>query len=138
MNTRPPPHPELRRVPSSRFGWLEVRLLDEGWLAHAGPEATAVLTLLALVADRRGASYWSRSRMVHALALPRDRLDQALQHLLALGLVAHRPWKPGDPDGVWQLLPLAPAPPRTGTENPESLGSLLKDLRPGTEPTPPT
>lgn len=109
MNPRPPPappYPALVRRPQGAFGWLDARLLHEGWLARAGPEATALLVLLALAADRRGASYYSRERMAGLLRLPRAELDQALDRLQELGLVARRPWRPGHADGVWQLLPL--------------------------------
>lgn len=107
MRQRPvPPHPELLRHPSRCFGWLDARLLREGWLAQLGPEAVAVLTLLALAADQHGASFYRRETMALALSLPRRELDRSLERLLELGLVAHRPWLPGHLDGVWQLLPV--------------------------------
>ena len=34
------------------------------------------------------------------------RIDRALDQLIELQLVALRPWRPGTPDGVWQILPL--------------------------------
>ncbi len=101
-----PPHPELVRHPPRSFGWLDARLLREEWLARLGPEPVAVLTLLALAADRHGASFYRRETMALALSLPRRELDRSLGRLLELELVAHRPWLPGHLDGVWQLLPL--------------------------------
>ena len=125
-----PPHPELLRSPRGRFGWLEDRLLHERWLAELGAEATAVLVLLALAADRRGASFFSRERMAGALDLDVARVDSALHRLLHLGLVAHRPWRPGLQDGVWQLLPLPETPtsscPRSG--RPLQIGRILELL----------
>lgn len=103
-----PPHPELVRRPAGSFGWLEDRLLHEGWLARLGPEATAVLVLLALAADERGASFFGRDRMAQRLGLPRAAVDQGLARLLDWGFVAHRPWRAAALDGVWQLLPLPP------------------------------
>jgi len=103
-----PPRPALIRRPRTAFGWLEADLLHEGWLARLGPEATAVLTLLALAADQRGASFYSRVRMAERLGLTRAGLDQGLARLLEVGLIAHRPWRAGAVDGVWQLLPLTP------------------------------
>ena len=107
-----PPRPELVHRPQERFGWLEDRLLHEEWLADLGPQAAAVLLLLALAADHRGASFYSRDRMALALALDRPSLDRALRRLLELNLVAFRPWQPGLFDGVWQILPL-PLKPRS-------------------------
>jgi hypothetical protein len=99
-----PPHPDLVRRPSGGFGWLEQRLLLDGWLRELGPKATAVLVLLALAADRNGASFFGRLRMAGALGLSCEDVDLALGRLTELGLVAHRPWRAGTRDGVWQLL----------------------------------
>jgi DNA-binding transcriptional ArsR family regulator len=61
---------------------------------------------LALAADRRGASFFSRTRMADALGIDVDRVDRALDRLRELRLVDLRPWRPGIRDGVWQILPL--------------------------------
>jgi len=105
-----PPRPELVREPTGRFGWLDDRLLRDEWLSRLGPEPTAVLTLLALAADRRGASFYRRETMALALSMPRHEIDRSLDRLFELGLVDFRPWGAGHIDGVWQLLPLPPAP----------------------------
>jgi hypothetical protein len=94
------------RRPSGSFGWLEDRLLHERWLARLGAEGISVLVLLALAADRHGASFYGRDRMALSLALSRAQVDEGLRRLLSLGLVAHRPWRTGSTDGVWQLLPV--------------------------------
>jgi hypothetical protein len=106
-----PPRPELLRRPRGSFGWLDDRLLHDDWLAVLGSEATAVLLLLALAADQRGASFYRRDRMALALSIDHPAIDRALERLLELNLVAFRPWQPGLRDGVWQLLPL-PLRPR--------------------------
>lgn len=105
--TRPPPtppRPEHLRRPRGGFGWLDDRLLHDRWLADLGPEAVAVLVLLAVAADRRGASFYGRLRMAAALGLDVASVDRALQKLVDSGLLAFRPWRPGQRDGVWQLL----------------------------------
>ena len=131
MAKRPPPtppHPELLRQPRGAFGWLDAGLLHEGWLAELGPHAAAVLLLLALAADRRGASFYGRDRMAVALDLSREELDAALVRLLDAGLVAHRPWRAGRSDGVWQLLPppLRRVPARAGRQ--VSAAEVLRSL----------
>ena len=130
-----PPRPELYRRPAGRFGWLEDRLLQERWLADLGPNAPAVLVLLALAADRRGASYYSRARMASLLSMDLDQVDHSLKRLQALNLLAFRPWRPTSRDGVWQLLPLpVPNPPkqptqRSSTQNePTSIANILKSI----------
>jgi len=104
-----PPYPELVRTPPPSFGWLDARLLRDEWLGRLGAEPVAVLTLLALAADRRGASFYRRETMALALSLPRRELDRSLARLVELGLVAHRPWMPRHDDGVWQILPVPSA-----------------------------
>lgn len=99
-----PPHPERVRKPEAPFGWIEAHLLHDHWLKRLQPDATAVLLLLALAADRRGASYYSRARMADRLGIDIGRVDRAVDRLLDLGLVALRPWRPGQRDGVWQIL----------------------------------
>lgn len=121
-----PPRPDLLRRPSGGFGWLEARLLHDGWLARLGPEPAAVLLLLALAADERGASFYGRQRMATLLSLDRTAIDRALARLLELGLVAQRPWHPGQPDGVWQLLPVPSHPRASG--GPASIGDVIAQL----------
>ena len=101
-----PPRPEQVRKPTGSFGWLDARLLHDRWLDRLGPERIAVLTLLALAADRTGSSFYRRDSMALALGMPRADLDEALKRLLELELVDHRPWSAAHIDGVWQLLPL--------------------------------
>jgi len=110
-NDRPdPPRPNLRRSPPRSFGWLDARLLQEKWLPRLGPEAVAVMTHLALAADDFGASFYPRAKMAWNVGIDLRELDRCLERLLELGLLAHRPWSPGHPEGVWQLLPIPRAP----------------------------
>ena len=106
-----PPHPEQIRKPAGSFGWLDARLLHDHWLDRLGPERIAVLTLLALAADRTGSSFYRRDSMAMALGMQRLDLDEALDRLLELELVDHRPWSPRHIDGVWQLLAVPTRPP---------------------------
>ena len=130
-----PPHPDLLRTPSGSFGWLEDRLLHEGWLARLGADGVAVMTLLALAADRHGASFYSRDRMAERLGLSHDQIDEGLRRLLALNLVATRPWRAGGRDGVWQLLPVTSTrrpeerePARNTITGPAAIGTVLAEL----------
>ena len=124
-----PPRPDQIRKPEGRFGWLDDRLLQEGWLSRVGPEGAAVLVLLALAADRQGASFYGRERMTSVLGMSRCDLDSALARLQELGLVALRPWRAGLADGVWQLLPLprSERDRRSGGE-PMSIRAVLESL----------
>ena len=129
MNRRTPPippRPELERRPRGAFGWLEAELLHDGWLAEVGPHTTALLVLLALAANRSGASHFSRDRMAVALGMSRHEVDGALLCLLDRSLVDHRPWRAGAADGVWQLLP---PPSRRRPERAGQVRSVADVLR---------
>lgn len=123
-----PPRPDLERRPRGAFGWLEAELLHQGWLTEVGPHATAVLVLLAIAADRRGASFFSRDRMAVALGLTRFEVDQGLQRLLDAGLVDHRPWRVGGRDGVWQLLPPPARQQSVRSGQPLTAAAVLRSL----------
>lgn len=123
-----PPQPERIRRPSSSFGWLDARLLHDRWLTNLGTDAIAVMAFLALAANHDGVSYYARSTMALAIDLDVPRLDRALDRLCSVGLLAHRPWRRGTREGVWQLLPIAAplTPPRCGGT--QSIGDALRDL----------
>lgn len=128
-----PPRPDLLRSPPEAFGWLDARLLHDGHLARLGPAATSVLTLLALAADRHGASYYGRRTMARSLGTDLATIDAALLRLRELALLDFRSWSPGAADGVWQLLPLPAREPRparhTGTnDGPVPISVILAQL----------
>jgi hypothetical protein len=135
--TVPPPRPDLIRQPTGRFGWLEDRLLHDDWLARLGAEGTSVMVLLALAADRHGASFFGRERMAGKLGISRHDVDQALARMLEWQLVAHRPWRQGSPDGIWQLLPLPQSEGRPRGGEAISIGDLCRSLglQPPDQPT---
>lgn len=103
-------------------------MLHQGWLANTGAEGAAVLLLLALAADRHGASWFGRERMAQSLSMTRAQVDEALDRLLHLGLVDHRPWSTGHPDGVWQILPVPDRAHTRRTKEPTSIAQALAAL----------
>lgn len=128
---RPPPaapRPDLIRRPTGGFGWLDARLLHEHWLAELGPDAIAILVFLVIAADRRGVSYYARDRIAVALGIDLSRVDASLETLLAAGLLAHRPWRSGRRDGVWQVLPLPEKPAPRSAGGQAAVGDVLRDL----------
>ena len=130
MKRRPPPlppHPELLREPDGGFGWIDMRMLHEGWLKEIGSEACAVLILLAIAADKHGASFYGRTRMVSALGMDLCRIKEALSCLSDFGLVAMRPWRPGHEEGVWQLLPV-PKPKELRSDNTQAVSEILEEM----------
>ncbi|MEM7204092.1 MAG: hypothetical protein AAF628_27770 [Planctomycetota bacterium] len=66
--------------------------------------------------------------MARLLGVNRARLDEALQYLLDVGFLAHRPWRPGAIDGVWQLLPTPKRPAQRRNSSTTSAAELLRQL----------
>jgi hypothetical protein len=92
------------------FGWIDHRLLRDGYLGRCSPEALALYVLLVCAADAQGLSYYSDPRIADLLALAPQALSQARRQLIELGLIAYQ--KP-----LYQLLSLqgeltAESPPR--------------------------
>ena len=131
MQKKPdPPYPELARKPPRSFGWIDDRLRREDWLSRMGPHATSVYVLLVMAADRTGSSYYGRELMARSTGLTRHEIDSALERLLSLALVAHKPWRPGHVDGVWQLLPIS-KPHDRDRSGPMNLGEAIAKLTVG-------
>jgi hypothetical protein len=76
----------LRRLPKS-FGWVDQRLLSEGYLGELSPEATKLYLFLALVSDREGLSFYSDRSVMDRLGLSGSQLETARHELVRHRLV---------------------------------------------------
>jgi hypothetical protein len=81
------------------FGWIDHRLLRDGYLSRCSPEALALYVFLVCAADAQGLSYYSEPRTAELLTLEPPVLRQARRELIGLGLIAYQ--KP-----LYQLLSL--------------------------------
>lgn len=109
--------PELNRIRSIKhargFGWLDARILRDGWLTALSADDLAVYTFLCLVADRQGVSWYSRHSIRESLTLYEDEVFRALDRLEKLDLIAYRPFQRHDSEGFRQVLSVpAGGPPR--------------------------
>lgn len=99
------PRPErMRQLRSSPFGWIDARLLKDGWLATLRPEEIAVYLFLCLVANQQGVSWYRRDRIREALNLSEDETRRALARLCELDLIAYTPFSRYDSEGFRQVL----------------------------------
>lgn len=109
------PQPDrTRRLEGTRFGWIDARVLHDGWLRVLGPEAVAIYAFLCLAGNRDGVSYYRRDRVGNELGLGDDRVYAALERLRSIGLVAYRPFHVGAADGFHQVLALPAGGPSRG------------------------
>jgi hypothetical protein len=86
------------------FGWLDARLLRDGWLEVLTADDLAVYVFLCLVGDRQGVSWYRRDRIRAALEMDERAVWQALARLEALDLVAYRPFHAQASEGFRQVL----------------------------------
>jgi hypothetical protein len=97
----------VRKVPSQcGFGWIDRRLLHEGYIGRCDSQALALYLLLSIVADEKGLSFYADATVGRLLSMPADGLARARVALIRAGLLAYRA-------PLYQLLSLdPPSPPR--------------------------
>lgn len=117
----------LRHVPAG-FGWVDHRLVRDGYLARADCPAWALYLFLVTVADAQGLSYYSDAAIGRRLRLDIVTLSAARQQLVQADLVAYQ--KP-----LYQVLSL-PEPgsssPRSGQAS--SVADVLRRVLEGDKP----
>ncbi|SRR5258708_235963 len=89
----------MRKAPPRGFGWIDHRLLREGYLGRCSSQSLALYVLLVCASDAQGLSYYSDYRIAELLSLEPVVLGQARRELIGLGLIAYQ--KP-----LYQLLSL--------------------------------
>jgi hypothetical protein len=89
----------MRKAPPRGFGWIDHRLLRDGYIGCCSPQALALYVLLVCASDAQGLSYYSDPRIGQLLTLEPATLSQARHELIELGLIAYQ--KP-----LYQLLSL--------------------------------
>jgi hypothetical protein len=81
------------------FGWIDHRLLRDGYITHCSLQALSLYVFLVCASDAQGLSYYSGPRIAQLLGLEPAALSQARRELIDLGLIAYQ--KP-----LYQLLSL--------------------------------
>ena len=89
----------MRKAPPRGFGWVDHRLLRDGYIGRCSPQALALYVLLVCASDAQGLSYYSDLRMAQLLTLEPATVSLARRELIELGLIAYQ--KP-----LYQLLSL--------------------------------
>jgi len=111
----------LRQVPAG-FGWVDHRLVREGFISRCEPAALALYLFLVTVADAQGLSYYSEAAICRRLGLEPPQLKAARQQLLQAELIAYQ--KP-----LYQVLALEPtteAKPGERAGQVQSAGDILR------------
>ncbi|MBN1461036.1 MAG: hypothetical protein JXA57_16025 [Armatimonadetes bacterium] len=94
----------VRYVPRS-FGWADHTVRRH--LKVMTPIAVALYFFLILAADAQGLSCWRIERIARELGhVDFGDLFQAREALIALRLIAYRPWSEHCVDGIYQVLPV--------------------------------
>jgi hypothetical protein len=94
-----PLEPRRIRYPKGAYGWVELKIVTEGYLQALDREAALTYLFLCTVGNREGISFWSRPRIAHTLNLSLDAVDTALNTLSTADLIAVN-------DRIVQVLPV--------------------------------
>src|SRR3981189_1936846 len=89
----------MRKALPRGFGWIDHRLLRDGYISHCSPQALALYVLLVCAFDAQGLSYYSGPRIAQLLSLERQFGAAPIMHATAYGGRAYQ--KP-----FYQLLSL--------------------------------
>jgi hypothetical protein len=116
----------MRKTPPRGFGWIDHRLLRDGYLGRCSSESLALYVLLVCASDAQGLSYYSDYRIAEMLGLEPAVLRSCRGELISLGLIAYQ--KP-----LYQLLSL-----EGGLEEERSSGSAAKTAASVSKPEPGT
>ena len=107
----------VRRIRACTFGWIDHRMLAEGWLAQLSPEALRLYVFLVLVADANGVSWYSYDRICERLQMTMADYLVARDELVAHALVSQA-------HGVFQVLAL----PARARSTPPNTEATMRDL----------
>jgi hypothetical protein len=100
------PEPRLIRRIEGSFAWIDHRLIREGHLERMTVTDLAVYVFLVLVADRTGTSFYRKDVTCRKLGIDWGAFEESKARLLEKGLIAFRPFRMGDVDGFYQILPI--------------------------------
>ncbi len=87
------------RVIRGGFGWVDHRLVRDGYIQLCSPRALALYLFLLTVSDGDGLSYWGEAAICKKLRFGRAELGECRTELVAADLIAYE--KP-----LWQVLQL--------------------------------
>jgi len=76
----------IRRIPEG-FGWVDHRLVREGYLRSSSTDALALYLVLVTVADQDGLSYYGDSLLCAMLGWSKNRLGKARENLVQSDLL---------------------------------------------------
>jgi hypothetical protein len=76
----------MRKALPRGFGWVDHRLLRDGYLGRCSPQALALYVLLVCASDAQGLRYYSAPRLAQLLSLEPAALGEARRELIGLGL----------------------------------------------------
>ena len=116
----------MRKALPRGFGWIDHRLLRDGYISRCSSQALGLYVLLVCASDAQGLSYYSAPRIGQLLSLEPAALSLARRELIELGLIAYQ--KP-----LYQLLSLEeqlreyksqPAQRPAAASEPQAIGSM--------------
>jgi len=121
------PQPQNVRKITGSFGWVDHRLLRDGYLPRMTHQDLALYLFLVLAADRQGVSFYRKEKICDTLGLDFRQFEIARDRLLNLALVAFEGYTVLSPNGYYQVLPIPPKAPNHAKEPVQNLVRQLTD-----------
>jgi hypothetical protein len=105
----PVPRPDrIRRIRGS-FSWIDHRFIRDGHMEKLTRDEIALYAFLVVVGNRDGVSFYRMEKICEHLSyMDWGDFQKARDRLIALGLIAFRPFSPHEPNGFYQVLSLDP------------------------------
>lgn len=108
----------LRKVPKS-FGWIDHRLISDGYIDRLHHSSSALYLFLLCAGDEKGLSYYGDQSIMKKLSMDKKIFAKARFELIQAGLIAWQ--KP-----MYQVLSLEPVQSQNRKQN--GSGMLLGDI----------
>ena len=103
----PVPRPDCVRRIHGSFSWIDHRFIRDGHMQKLTRDEIALYAFLVLVGNRDGVSFYRTEKVCELLSyMEWGAFQKARDHLIALGLIAFRPFSRNEPNGFYQVLAL--------------------------------
>jgi len=119
------PQPKNIRNIKGSFGWVDHRLMRNGFIKTMTHQDTVLYLFLVLVADKNGVSFYRKEKICEAVSLDFSQFEIAKDRLINMKLIAFESYSVLSPNGYYQVLPINGKAPDYSKQITEKLANEL-------------